>query len=218
MLKRIFASALAAGVIAGVLVSLAQSVSLVPMLLEAERYEMGIGMDDPGDDNNASNDTGFERTLSTLMANVITAVGFALMLAGGFTIRGGEMNWRRGVVWGLAGYAAFALLPGLGLPPLVPGAERPDLYDSQDWWLATAALSAAGIWLIAFSQGRWKKAVGVALLVAPHLIGAPRPDQVGGSAPPDLAVGFAIAVFVVSALFWIVLGGLTGYFFARKPP
>jgi len=213
MLKRIFASALAAGVIAGVLVSLAQSVSLVPMLLEAERYEMGIAPDDPGDDL----DTGIERTLSTLMANIITAAGFGLMLAGGFALRGGDMNWRRGVVWGLAGYAAFALLPGIGLPPLVPGSERPDLYDSQDWWLATAALSVVGIWLIAFSQAPWKKAIGFVALAVPHLIGAPRPDDVGGGAPPDLAFGFVVAVFIVSALFWIALGGLTGYFFGRKP-
>jgi cobalt transporter subunit CbtA len=212
MLRRIFVSALAAGVIAGVLVSLAQSVSLVPMLLEAERYEMGIGLGDPGDHQ----DGGIERTLSTLMANVVTGVGFALMLAGGFVLRGGDMNWRRGIVWGLAGYAAFTLLPGLGLPPQVPGAERPDLYDSQDWWLATAVLSVGGIWLIAFSKSPWKKAMGVAVLVAPHLIGAPRPDEVGSSAPQDLAAGFAVAVFVVSALFWIALGGLTGYFFGRS--
>jgi len=214
MLKRIFTSALAAGVIAGVLVSLAQSVSLVPMLLEAERYEMGITLGEAGDDQ----DTGMERTLSTLMANVITAVGFALMLAGGFALRGGDMDWRRGVVWGLAGYAAFTLLPGFGLPPRVPGAMRPDLFDSQDWWLTTAGLSVAGIWLIAFSKALWKKALGAVALVVPHLIGAPRPDEIGGSAPPDLATGFVFAVFVVSALFWIALGGLTGYFFGRKPP
>ena len=209
MLGRIFASALFAGVLAGALVTLAQSARLIPMLLEAERFEMGLA---PGD----IHQTTVERTASTLMANVVTAVGFALMLVGGFALRGGNMNWRLGIVWGLAGYAAFTVLPGIGLPPLLPGSERPDLFESQDWWLATAGLSIVGMWLIAFSRAHLLKLLGAVVIVIPHVIGAPRPDGEGDDVPVDLAWEFIVGTYAVSALFWIVLGALAGYFFARR--
>jgi len=69
--------------------------------------------------------------------------------------------------------------------------------------------------LTAFSPRRWVQALGLGLIVLPHLIGAPHPEITTGGVPAELAAQFAINVLVVSGLFWIVLGGLTGYFYHR---
>jgi predicted cobalt transporter CbtA len=57
--------------------------------------------------------------------------------------------------------------------------------------------------------------VGLALLILPHAVGAPHPDALGGSVPPELAGAFVAKSIVVSAIFWSVLGWLAGGFFKR---
>ncbi len=54
------------------------------------------------------------------------------------------------------------------------------------------------------------------LIVLPHIIGAPlHTGGAGGGVPAELASEFAVATLAVTGLFWVVLGGLTGYFYNR---
>ena len=85
----------------------------------------------------------------------------------------------------------------------------------QAWWLATVVATAAGIAVIAFAPQPIVKALGVLLLALPHAVGAPSHELTPGPLPAELAAEFAAATLVVTGLFWLVLGGLTGYFYRR---
>jgi predicted cobalt transporter CbtA len=57
--------------------------------------------------------------------------------------------------------------------------------------------------------------LGIGLIVAPHLVGAPKPDSFETAVPEGLLHDFVVAVAVTSLLFWVLLGGMAGYFRAR---
>lgn len=219
MTRRILAAALIAGLIAGVAVTAFQAVRLVPLILAAEQFETT-------DDAEHAHDAaigwapaeGLERLTFTGLANVLTACGFGLLLLGGMALRygaSGRVDWRIGLAWGAAGFAAFALAPALGLPPELPGSAAASLAARQAWWVGTAAATAGGIALIAFARGAALRVAGAVLIVVPHLVGAPVPDHHGGSAPPELAAEFAVASLAAAALFWAVLGGCGGWLYGR---
>jgi len=242
MFRRIFLSAIAAGLIAGLLNSVVQQFTTTPIILEAERYENGTAgarsaeggeairpllahaIPEAHDHLLASGDhgpgawapaDGLERLVYTALANVVTGIGFALLLVAGIALRGDEVDGRKGVLWGIGGFAAFSLLPALGLPPEVPGSFAAELSARQGWWLFAAVGAGAGIWLMVFARTNWLKAAGLIVLALPHLVGAPHPDGFGGSAPPELAGQFVAASLVTAALFWVVLGWLSGTFYRR---
>ena len=227
MAGRIFLAAILAGAIAGVLMTVMQHVAVFPMIFEAETYEVAgeVAADATGVGGAAGGGAleeheawgpadGLERTAYSGLANVITAVGFGLLLAVGFALRGG-IDWRRGALWGLAGFAAVNLAPALGLPPELPGAAAAELGARQAWWLSTVVLTAGGLALIAFAGRLPVKALGAVLLAAPHILGAPQPEVHGGLAPAELEQAFIAASLITNAIFWIVLGALAGYFFDR---
>lgn len=226
LMGRVFLTAVLAGAVAGVFMTAIQHIAVFPMIFEAESYEAGgggtVAADSAGQE--AAHDhgqeawapaDGLERTAYSGLANVITAVGFGLLLAAGFALRGAA-GLRRGLLWGLAGFLAFNLAPALGLPPELPGAAAAELGARQAWWLMTVVLTAGGLGLIAFA-GRWPlKAAGAALVLVPHIVGAPQPDGGhGGLAPAALEEAFIMAALVTNAAFWLLLGGLAGLFFDR---
>jgi len=220
MLRRILSAALAAGLLAGVLVSLLQAVTTTPLILQAEAFETGGAVHDhTGHDHAAPLATEVEdvvtRTGLTVAANLITGVGFALLVVGAFALSGRPVEGREGLLWGLGGFAAFTLSPALGLPPELPGTIAADLASRQAWWAFAALGAAGGLAVLAFGRGWWRLPVGLALLVLPHAVGAPRPDAFGGSPPPELVAQFVAKSIVVSAIFWAVLGWLAGGFFKR---
>jgi len=159
---------------------------------------------------------GFERFIFSAGANLVTGVGFAFLLVAAIALKGGTVNWRRGLLWGAAGFLVFQALPAIGLPPEVPGTEAAALPDRQAWWLLTVAASGAGLALIAFARPWWLKMGGAALLVVPHVIGAPQPEHHGGLAPEELAHSFIVVSLIVAAVFWLVLGAVAGYLFGRS--
>lgn len=158
---------------------------------------------------------GAERTGYTVLANVSMAVGFALMLVAAFAISGRRVGWRSGLLWGLAGYGVFFVAPSLGLPPEVPGTLAAPLHARQLWWVMTAVMTAASLGLFVFGRGWWWKVLAVLLLVVPHLVGAPQPELHGSGAPEELAQAFIRATAMANAVFWLALGGLTGFFYRR---
>jgi len=217
----LFVAALA-GLAVGVVMTILQLVATVPLIIEAEAFEGAVAA--PAHDNAADHDhaagvadhhhgedawapaDGFPRMAFTALANLVTGVGFGLLLVAVSEFAGGIRTWRDGLVWGLAGFATFTLAPGLGLPPELPGMPAAELGPRQAWWLACAAMTGAGLWLIAFSHSLALALVGALLLVVPHLIGAPQPASHAIAVPPDLHHRFVVAVTVTGLVFWLLLG------------
>src|SRR5262249_2208920 len=120
---------------------------------------------------------GLERTAFTLLADILTGIGFSLLLVAAYTVKGDDLDWRQGLYGGLAGFAAVTLAPGLGLPPEVPGTEAAPLLQRQIWWVATVLLTGGGLAAIVFGKRPLLALVGVALIVLPHAYGAPQPAE-----------------------------------------
>ena len=213
MFRRIVFSAVASGLLAGVLLTAVQQLQFVPIILEAETYEVagsGAAVHVHADGSSHEHDgwspeDGLERTFWTGVANVGMGIGFALLLAAAFSLRS-NVSWRQGLLWGLGGYAAFFALPAFGLPPELPGAESAALQGRQSWWLVTVTLSATGIALLGLARGWAWKAAGAVLIALPHLIGAPYPETHSALAPPELLRTFIVATAITNAVFWLVLG------------
>ncbi|NKB55749.1 MAG: cobalt transporter [Alphaproteobacteria bacterium] len=225
MIGRVLAIGLLAGLVAGVIVTGAQMLRVIPLIHKAETYETSAPADHHAhatavaahshDEDGWAPEDGLERTAFTLLANVLTAVGFGLLLNAALAIYGGPVGLRKGVLWGLAGFTVFVLAPSLGLPPELPGLNAADLFHRQSWYLGTVLATGGGLALLIFLSHWAFKAAGLVLIAAPHAIGAPHPAELGGSAPPELAAMFAIASIVTAALLWVVLGGVSGYLHAR---
>lgn len=221
-INRIFLTALLAGAFAGLVLAGIQQFTVVPMILEAETYEAAAGAGHShghdhggavaGEEAWAPKD-GTERSFYTFVNSVIAGIGFALLLAACYAIQK-NVNWTRGVLWGLGGFAAFHLAPSLGLPPELPGAAAAELGARQEWWLLTVALTAGGLLMLAFVSGaaRW---LGLALIILPHLLGAPQPESHGGLAPAELANAFIYTSLITDAIFWVVLGAFSAYLYRR---
>jgi cobalt transporter subunit CbtA len=158
---------------------------------------------------------GIERAAYTVLANLVVGFAVSLMLLGAMAIKGDPIDARRGLLWGVGGFAAVSLLPALGLPPELPGTPAADITDRQLWWLATAAASAVGIALLAFGRNWGLIAAGVALLVAPHVVGAPLPPSHDVSYPGALAGEFVVASMVASAVLWSLSGFAAGWLHQR---
>lgn len=225
MIKRIAHTAGFAGLLAALLLTLLQSFWVAPLILQAETYEKvpavethehAAGTATHSHDAEAwEPEDGWQRVLSTTGGNLVVAVGFALMLAGLYTLRAPNRT-SQGLLWGLAGYATFCLAPTLGLPPELPGTAAADLTQRQIWWVGTAASTAVGIALIVFA-GHWLlKVLGVAILAVPHLIGAPQPEVHSMLAPEALEAQFKIASQLTNAAFWLALGLISAWLFRRK--
>lgn len=229
MFARIATSALFAGFAAGLIAALLQLVFVQPVLLHAELYESGelahfgervsahqtVGGIDPviGPVIDPVRDG-----LSILFAAVVYT-GYAFVLVAAMAVaadRGYAVSARNGLVWGIAGYVAVHLAPAAGLPPEVPGVAAADVEVRQLWWAACVAATAVGIGLIAFSRSWVAYAAAVMLIGAPHVVGAPHPDEFVGSVPPELAALFAGRALGVGLAGWVLLGVLAGWFWERE--
>jgi cobalt transporter subunit CbtA len=216
--RRIFLTAIIAGIVAGLLSGMLHIAKLSPLIAAAETFEMH---DHDADHESAAWEPapGWQRSGTTLLADIVIACGFGLLLSAAFAFRqllaGGDTDAVQGLLWGLAGFAAFSLAPALGLPPTLPGTAVADLLLRQSWWLGTAVATAGGLGLIAFGRGAAWRIAGIAVLVLPHLVGAPlpAPDAAGPSA--QLGAQFAAASLVIAAIFWSVLGSLGGWLYRR---
>ena len=225
----VFAAA-AAGLLAGLILAALQTFATVPLILQAETFEnAGATAHDHGaapveadsaataraESHNHGEEAwapadGFERFAYSAAVNIISGIGFALVLVAASKSAGGISSWRQGMIWGFAGFAVFTLAPGLGLPPELPAMPAADLFARQVWWIGTVAATAAGLALIAFRGAAPLSILGVALIVLPHIIGAPQPDSHKSPIPESLHHQFVVAVTVTNLIFWTALGGIVG--------
>ena len=158
---------------------------------------------------------GLERNLFTLGAEIVTGVGYALLLTAAIVFFGKGADWRRGLLSGLAGFACFTLAPSFGLPPELPGTEAAPLLSRQIWWIGTVIATAGGLFAAARLRNVYGYAIAVVLIALPHVLGAPQPQTPGGLAPEELEHKFILVAIATSLVFWLVLGVLTGAFFKR---
>lgn len=215
----LFVAALA-GIGTGLVGSAIHLYATVPLILQAETFESAGG--EPAPTEAAAHEhahdadewgpaDGIERNGLTVIFTVLTGFGFGLLLVAASELAGGLKNWHQGVIWGLAGFAAFTLAPGLGLPPELPAMPAADLATRQLWWIGTVAATAGGLALIAFGRSPLLAVLGVALILAPHVIGAPQPDSHESPIPASLHHSFIVASVMTSFVFWALLGGLAGW-------
>ena len=225
VLRNMLLVAALAGIAAGVVMTLMQFFATVPLILEAETFEgaapvvetahdhgapaataLAAADDHAHDDDAWAPADGFQRMGLTAVANLVTAVGFGLLLMAASECAGGIGSLRQGVLWGLAGFATFTLAPGLGLPPELPAMPAADLAARQLWWVSCVLLTGGGLALIAFGRGTAPILLGAALLVVPHLIGAPQPASYASPIPEGLHHNFVVAVTATNLVFWVLLG------------
>ena len=227
MLYRILFVGLVAGFVAGLAMAAMQQAKIVPLIAAAEVYEAAAEPHDAAMDRGHSMAgeaaewqpaAGFQRISLTYLADLIVAIGFGLALSGSFAIRqavsGRVPDAREGLLWGAAGFAAFALAPALGLPPEPPGMVSADIYARQGWWLGTAFATCAGLGLAVFGRAWLARIAGLVLLVLPHLIGAPARPAGNDAVTAAIAAHFVAASLVTSAVFWAVLGLSAGWLYA----
>ncbi|WP_299861101.1 CbtA family protein [uncultured Hoeflea sp.] len=236
MIVRFLLAALAAGLIAGLAMTPAQYGKTIPLIMQAEAYENGeAGHDHHAPDSSGATTAddghahshgdgesvlGFGRFGNTVLANIVAGCGFALMLAAVALLTGiefpvGREGLIRGLVLGAGAWFSVQLAPSFGLPPAVPGFPYADLGDRQTWWMLTVAASAAGLWLLALRPEWIVKAVGLAIIAAPHLWGAPVPEDIVSNVPAYIASAYAAASLATTLFFWLLLGGALGVFMAR---
>lgn len=241
MLRSLFLPAACAGAFAALILTLVQVVWITPLILQAETYESSApeqahashehahdhdhdhGHDPSHDDDHAHAGSaghqhgewtpadGGERLLYTLAANVVMGVAYALLLLATYSLWRRPDNIAEGLLFGLAGFAAFFAAPGLGLPPSLPGTALADLFARQQWWLSAALATAVGLALLFAQKNPALRLLGVIVAIVPHLLGAPRPAAAGSVAPADLQTQFRLATTVGNALFWLALGAASAF-------
>lgn len=172
---------------------------------------------------------GLERIAFTLLSNVLAAFGFALMMMAAMAIvvrqqtlalrrAGAKLDWRYGLLWGVAGYLVFFVAPSLGHPPEIPGTVSAPLGSRQVWWMLAAGCTAAGLAALVFAKSPWRWG-GLVLLALPHLLGVPQSGMspfVGFPADAAaemnrLSQQFVWATALANVVFWLALGGLSGW-------
>jgi len=227
MMYRIFATAFAAGLFAAALISVIEVFTTTPLIVQAERYESAstaIVMQQPmapadgGHVHDAeawSPDNGMERFLYTLLANAVTGIAFSLVLVVGLTVGARKADLTKGLLIALVGFTAFTLSPVLGLPPELPGMPVADLQLRQLWWASTIALTLGALGCLFVAEAKSMKVLGVVLLIAPHVWGAPHAVTHDSLVPATLASQFAATSIVINALFWMLLGIFAPLFYAR---
>ncbi len=226
MFRNLVFAALAVGILSGLVLALAQQVAVTPTILAAEAFEISEAVPDSHGHSHGAHshdaeawapEDGAERIFYTTVANILTGIGFALLILSAMAYSG-KGNLKNGVLWGLAGYISFFVAPAMGLHPEIPGMEAANLQGRQGWWLLTVLSTAAGLALIVFGQASLKVA-GLVLLMIPHVLGAPLPE-VHGFAHPDaqavaslekLAHSFLQSTAITNGIFWLVLGVSSGY-------
>lgn len=233
MTTRLFTSALFAGLIAGLIAVLLQFTLVEPLILEGEEYETGdkshfggvlvineaLEADgEPAAEIEEEAENLAKRYALAFFADFIVFVGWGLIMVAGFAAAehfGHVVTLKNGLLWGIGGFVAVHMAPALGLPPELPGTPAADLELRQFWWVTTVIATTLALGLFAFGQNAWHIVIGLALLVAPHLIGAPHLDGYAGLAPPELSGEYVARSLAVSMAIWVVLGLAAGYFWNR---
>lgn len=230
MFRDLFFAAVFAALGAGLVLAGLQYARVTPLILLAENFEGEDGHSHAeatpahthdtdaathehshGDDEWAPQD-GFERTAYTTLATILAAAGFALIIGAVSLLAAIPITFANGFIWGMAGFVTFSLAPAYGLPPELPGMPAADLFARQTWWAGTVLATGGAMVLLAKTRASWALAVATALIVLPHIIGAPAAADEPSAVPAHLATAFAAVSLGSALVFWLLLGTLFGKF------
>lgn len=234
MIQKMLASALIAGCAAWLLAAMLHFAFVQKYILLGETYETGQAVhfaasaeDHTHEDGAEAHDHGehddgevspVTRNALTVLFTGLIYVAYAMILVAGFGLArtfGIAIGPQQGLLWGIAGFVAFQLAPALGTPPELPGTPAADLGDRQLWWWFTVAATATGLALLAYGRTLPVAVLAMALLAAPHVIGAPSLEGFGGVAPPEVSAFFAARVLGVGMAVWALMGWVAGYVWER---
>jgi cobalt transporter subunit CbtA len=231
LFRRMFFAAVLAGAMAGLANAAIQQWRIAPLILQAETFETADhdhGQDAVAKSNNPgvlANPSaqwqpadGIERVGLTILATTLVGVGFAFIIGAVSVMTGLAVTPTSGVLWGLAGFAAFHLAPAIGLPPELPGMPAADLTARQLWWWGTAISTGLAAYLLARFRSGTAVLVAAVLILAPHLIGAPSAPSEPSGVPAHLASSFAANTLAVALVFWLLCGTLYGWLNTRIFP
>ena len=242
MTKRMVTSAVFAGFAAGLIAVLLHFAFVQKLILLSEQYEAGTlthfaGGGAPYDHDNVSTQaegtaedaaeaghsssiaSDLQRNGLTVLFMILVYTGYALVLTAGFAaaqLWGSKIGPAEGLLWGIAGFAAFQLAPAMGLAPELPGTIAADITARQIWWWSTVLATGGAIALLAYGRQIWAFASAGALLAAPHVIGAPEVQGYFGMAPPEVAAAFATRVLGAALVVWAALGWIAGHFWSNS--
>jgi cobalt transporter subunit CbtA len=237
MFQRMLASALFAGAAAGLIAALLHFAFVQHLIVLAEQYETGAlthfttgsaatdaapaaeaghthaaGTAEAGHSHAPAAETSdLQRNGLTVLFMGLVYIAYGMLLTAGFGLAesmGLRIGPMQGLLWGIAGFAAFQLAPAMGLAPELPGTLAADLGARQIWWWSTVAATATGLGLLAYGRQIWVYPLA-------HVIGAPEIDGFHGVVPPEVASAFAARVLGAALVAWACLGGLAGHFWSR---
>ena len=229
MLSRLLVVGLLAGLLAGLAIAALQHFVTTPLIIAAEGYEVPetlvpavlapgpVGHTHPANVDGAEwkPEDGLQRTAFTSLATIASSIGFSMILLAAMLAAGDQISARTAFGWGVAAFVATGLAPALGLAPLLPGSAAGPLLARQVWWAGTAFATGGALWLLLRGDSILGKIAGIALLVAPHLIGAPHEAAFESRAPAELAARFVAASLTIQAALWIVSGLVAGILWGR---
>jgi cobalt transporter subunit CbtA len=117
---------------------------------------------------------------------------------------------KRALAWAVCGFLAFGLVPAAGLAPELPGSAAAELLHRQIWWIATALVTAGGLFVFLRMEAPWLRALAVLAMLAPHVIGAPHPAAPESKVPAEIAAHFTALSLGIQAALWLATGLAVG--------
>jgi cobalt transporter subunit CbtA len=209
-LRHLLLAALLAGVAAGLVLSAVYALRIAPLIAAAEVLESAADVADHGHAASTPARAGY-----TFLFNCLAGIGFGLLLCAAYHMSG-RLGLRAGALWGAGGFVAFFVAPALSLPPSLPGSEMAELGARQAWWLAAVGATAGGLLTIVLCRATWRKVLGAALMIVPHVVGAPPAVTNAVTIPGRLSHDFMVWTTIGAAAFWLVLGAVSGWLAGRS--
>lgn len=215
-LRSLVWTALCAGLISGLLLTVVQHLQLMPLIEQAERYEVL----QPHHADHAHQawqpSPGWPRFMATLGANMAVAVGFALLLAGIFSLKG-QFVWFKGALWGIAGFGVFFLMPALLVPPTIPGIDAASLVQRQLLWIIGVVCAALGLLCLLWGRHPWRW-LGILVAITPVFIFRDLTFAYAHPALIEIHRQFIVASYLSNGIFWVVLGIFCAVFLRKFYP
>lgn len=233
MVNRVLTVSILAGLLAGLIIAALQHVTTTPLILKAETYETAMRAQAPslaafdgqariflahGPSGDAAGhdhaewkpEDGLQRTAFTTLVTIATSIGFAALLLGGMIAANETITDKRALAWAACGFLAFGLVPAAGLAPELPGSAAAELVARQIWWIATALVTAGGLFVFLRMEAPWLRALAVLAMLLPHVIGAPHPAAPESKVPAEIAAHFTALSLSVQAALWLATGLAVG--------
>ena len=196
-----------------------------PLIAAAETYETAAEQHNHANASDHRHDAaaewepapGIERSTYTIAADILAGIGFALMLTGAIALsrlRGYRVDAGRGLLWGAAasrvrvgaGERAAARIAGDGGSRPLRATDLVAVYGDGD----RGRLEPFRVWCASGIPRHRRRDFAL-----PHIVGGPPTGHGAAAIPAELAASFVSASLTAAALFWLFLGGLSGWLYRR---